>query len=207
MRFLFIAGIAGFVAYSALTGKAPSFGGFTGGGGYVVYSTPVSIDTPPKQSKTNQEEFNFKGYTLKPLANFDITARVLSRKYYSSGKEAELSPVDLALGWGPMSQDSVINGINISQRGRWYFWETMSFPITREEIQTNSANMHIIHANETVAKKLQQVKRGHVIKIKGYLVECRQDHWKWRSSMSRKDTGNGACEIVYVEDFRIKKVN
>lgn len=207
MKFVLIAGLVGYAAYTILTGQTPSFGGFTGGGGFVVYSTPVSLDTSPKQSRTSKDQFEFKGYNIKPLAEFDIIARVLSRKYYSSDKEAELSPVDLALGWGPMSRDTVIKDIDISQRGRWYFWETMNFPIPRQEIETNSANMHIIPANKTVEEKLQHVKRGHVIKIKGYLVECRQDHWKWRSSTSRKDTGNGACEIIYVEDFRIKKVN
>ena len=62
-------------------------------------------------------------------------------------------------------------------------------------------------ANKTVADKLSLLKRGHVIKISGYLVECRQDHWIWRSSTSRNDTGNGACEIIYVEDLKIKKAN
>ena len=45
---------------------------------------------------------------------------------------------------------------------------------------------------------------GSIIAIKGKLV--RADHtsgWKWISSLSRKDTGKGACEIVWVEKFKI----
>ena len=204
MKLVFMASLFGYLAYSALTGNSP-VAVFSGGSGYVVYSTPVSIKTAPKQSMTFMGEFEFKGYTLKPLAEFDIIARVLSRKYYSSDKEADLCPVDLALGWGPMSQDSVIRKIDISQQGRWYFWETSSFPVPRREIETNSANMHIIPANKQVEEKLKHIKNGHIIKITGFLVECRQDHWKWRSSTSRNDTGNGACEIIYAEDIKIKK--
>ena len=207
MKFVFISCLAGYIAYIVLTGQSPSVKTFTGGGGFVIYPTPVSLDTDPKQTNTSSPEFMFKDYNIEPLANFEIIARVLSRKYYSGDKQAELSPIDLALGWGPMSRDSVINQIDISQRGRWYFWETMNFPVSREEIERNSANMHIIPANEYIEAKLKEVKRGHIIKIEGYLVECRQDHWKWRSSTSRKDTGNGACEIIYVEDLKIKKVN
>jgi hypothetical protein len=28
--------------------------------------------------------------------------------------------------------------------------------------------------------------------------------WHWRTSLSRKDTGGGSCEIVYLEDFEIE---
>ena len=40
--------------------------------------------------------------------------------------------------------------------------------------------------------------------MNGYLVDV--DHesgWRWRTSMSRTDTGAGACEIVYVESVRL----
>ena len=38
-----------------------------------------------------------------------------------------------------------------------------------------------------------------------YLVDV--DHgsgWHWRSSMSRNDTGDGACELVYVESMSVE---
>ena len=41
-------------------------------------------------------------YTITPLARYTITAVVLSRERYHNDREADLSPVDLALGWGPM---------------------------------------------------------------------------------------------------------
>ena len=47
-----------------------------------------------------------------------------------------------------------------------------------------------------------QLREGDVIVLQGYLVDV--DHesgWMWRTSMSRTDTGAGACEIVYVESI------
>ena len=156
--------------------------------------------------KTEQfKPFKFKGYEIRPRADFTLKARILSYKYYSSDKEAELSPVDLALGWGPMSQSKVLEKIDISQRNRWYFWSTENFPITRNEIELNSANMHIIPGNEDISKMLENVKRGQIIELKGHLVECIQDGWRWKSSLTRNDTGGGACEVIFVEALQISE--
>jgi hypothetical protein len=36
--------------------------------------------------------------------------------------------------------------------------------------------------------------------VRGYLVEARgADGWRWRSSLTREDTGAGACELIWVE--------
>ena len=41
---------------------------------------------------------------------------------------------------------------------------------------------------------------GDVVTLEGDLIEAdKPGGWKWRSSMTRDDTGNGACELVYVE--------
>ena len=58
--------------------------------------------------------------TLQPLAGFSVEARVLSRENYRLGREAELSPTDLALGWQRMREDPVLAQLKISQSSRWY---------------------------------------------------------------------------------------
>ena len=45
---------------------------------------------------------------LVPLAGFSLDGRVLSRKDYRSGREADWSPTDLALGWDGMARDEVL---------------------------------------------------------------------------------------------------
>ena len=55
-----------------------------------------------------------------PVAGFSIDARVLSREEYAVGREADLSPLDLALGWGPMRRDDVLSQLKISQGARFY---------------------------------------------------------------------------------------
>lgn len=138
--------------------------------------------------------------TLTTRAHFDITARVLSRRDYSGGADARLVPIDLALGWGRMSDSDVLAKIDISQSGRFYQWHVKEFPIPRREIETSSANMHMIPASEDVRRKLDQVRQGELVHITGFLVDARRPGgWRWNTSLTRNDTGAGACELIYVE--------
>ena len=77
-------------------------------------------------------------------------------------------------------------------------------PIPKLEIISSSSNMHIIPANERVRSMLKEVRKHDVVRLKGYLVHCvGKDGWKWTSSLSRNDSGNGACELIYTESVEI----
>jgi hypothetical protein len=140
--------------------------------------------------------------TLMTRARFELTARVLSREDYRFDAGAKLAPVDLALGWGRMSDSSVLASIEISQGNRFYHWHVEHFPIPRREIETSSANMHMIPADNTVRSELDRLRPGEVVHLEGFLVDAsRPGGWLWRTSMTRDDTGDGACELVYVESI------
>jgi hypothetical protein len=168
-------------------------------------SKGVVASLQPIQQSTSQSNFERNGYTITPLESFELEARVLSSEHYSFGREADLSPVDLALGWGRMSDESILKDIKITQSGRFYYWHVNDFPIPREEIETHSANMHMIPANSQIEKLLKSVRVGQIVTFKGQLVEVKaQDGWHWKSSLTRNDTGAGACELVFVESFTFK---
>ncbi len=151
-------------------------------------------------------EFQHGDYHVTALAGFRLHAKVLSREDYSLDEESKLVPVDLALGWQNMSDERILQGIDISQSGRFYWWRTQTFPIPREEIETESANMHLIPADEAVEKAIKRVEPGTIIALDGYLVNVdRPDGWRWESSLSREDTGKGACELVWVKAFQVVK--
>jgi hypothetical protein len=166
---------------------------------------PVAPDQP-SQEATDKEMFRFKEYRIYPLAEYHIRARVLSKKKYYLGREADLSPVDLALGWGRMSDEKVLESIKIKQSGRFYFWSTKRFPIPRKEIERNSANTHIIPADEVIEDELGNIREGHIVDIQGYLVRVNaEDGWRWKSSVTRNDTGAGACEVLFAEYLEVQE--
>jgi len=167
----------------------------------------VLVATAPVQEAVASSHQPFRygdDFTLTPLARFDVQGRVLGRENYYLDTESALAPVDLALGWQRMSDTAVLEHIDIHQRNRFYYWRVEQFPIPRQEIETQSANMHIIPANPSVARRLDKVRQGQVVRARGYLVEARRDDgWHWRSSLTREDTGGGACELIFVERLEI----
>ena len=170
----------------------------------IKYSTDLSINDAPIQKAVNnaKKSFPFDQYRITPLASFQSVARVLGTKHYTSDREAALSPVDLALGWGPMAKKNVLDALSISQSGRWYRWRTDNFPIPRRAIETNSANMHFIPGNTIIEKKLKSIREGDTVKFLGYLVHIEgKDGWQWTSSLTRNDKGNHSCEVVLLEDI------
>ncbi|GAA4360232.1 hypothetical protein [Kangiella marina] len=171
----------------------------------VVLGDGVFAPQAPEQVMIEQPiEFNYKGFKVKPLAEFSITAKVILREDYRFDDGAAISPTDLALGWGRMSDEAVLQHINFSQSGRWYRYRYQTAPIPQKEIETHSANMHMIPAQSWIKDDLDAVKPGQIVTIKGQLVEVHGENgWKWRSSLKRDDTGGGACELVYVESIKI----
>ncbi|HZV61829.1 MAG TPA: hypothetical protein VFF75_05385 [Methylophilaceae bacterium] len=167
---------------------------------------PIILDDPiQKNLDAPVAPIEKNGYLIVPLAEFQAQARVLSARHYEKDREAALVPVDLALGWKRMSQDEVLSRINIRQDGRFYFWKTNAFPIPRAEIETQSTNMHLIPADGIIEESLKSVQPGEIVVFNGYLVEVQgRDNWRWRSSLTRKDTGDGACELVYVTSFEVR---
>ncbi len=84
-------------------------------------------------------------WTLTPRATYQITARILGVERYHVDFLAPLVPEDLALGWGPMSDNRILNGMDISQANRFYFWRaTPGTPVSKEVIISHSANTHVI---------------------------------------------------------------
>ncbi len=142
-------------------------------------------------------------FTLRPRAEFSATVRILRREDYSLGELASLVPTDFAVGWGPMSDSSVLAHIEIGQANRFYFWRTEEWPVSRAEIETHSANWHVIPASKTVGRALDNLRAGSVVELRGQLVDIEAREGGMRTSLTRGDTGAGACEILLASSVHI----
>jgi hypothetical protein len=171
----------------------------------ITYPPGVLIASEPEQTATADEPITNGDFNLKPLAHFEINARVLHRKVYRWDHEAALVPVDLALGWGPMSDQRVLDQVTITQSMRFYWFEyKMPPPIAKEEIISHSTNVHVIPATEEIASRCESLRTGTLVHLSGDLVEASGPGIpSWRSSLSRTDTGNGACELMWVKELSI----
>ena len=165
---------------------------------------PIAPNAPIQKLLHHAARFSHNGYSIKPLADFDIEARVLHVKSYNDDRESQLSPIDFAVGWGPMSDQKVLDHIHIDQGNRFLYWHTNHMPVPRPQIEHNTANLHLIPSDANIARQLKQVTPGQVVQLKGYLVRVdARDGWRWVSSLTRTDVGKGACELLWVQHVSV----
>jgi len=146
-------------------------------------------------------------WRLTPRAHYDITARILSREDYHFDPISDLIPEDLALGWGPMSDNRVLGAFEITQGARFYSWmpKQPELPIPRQVVIEHSANTHVIPANLAARRQLERLRVGQVVHLTGFLVDgVRDDGAYIHTSLTRSDSGPGACEVVLVEQADVE---
>ena len=184
--------------------------------GYAFFHAPskeisyVNSDFPVEPVQTrylnddfiaiNQKELDLKIY---PKAKYQIYAMVMSKHKYSFGWQSRISPYDFALAWDKLMLLEYQKGISYSQSGRWYYYNYKAeYPLQNSYIMSHSSNHHIIPCNDNLKKAADRIKKGDKIYLEGYLVSIKgklkgRDVW-WNSSLSRNDSGDGACELLYL---------
>jgi hypothetical protein len=175
---------------------------FTAPQGVLAQQAPIqqNLDTP--------QHFDARGLTFEKRAKYDLTVRLLRKERYRLDGGASIAPYDLAVGWGPMSDTRVLDQLDITQMGRFFYWrmrDSTTFPLAVRDLIVSAAQIHAIPANDDVEAQLARIRRGQVITLHGYLVDVRGPRgFTWSTSLSRDDTGDGACEIMWIESIEVQ---
>lgn len=217
----FILLIGGLLSYLIVAKKLPSFTNLSGLNQNTNSTTedenskvqPIDLSLDPVQEDLMEADMitlqGSKGEIyLSPMAKYSISAKVMSATNYSSDWQSEFEPTDLALAWDQLTDPELGKGVTYSQSGRWYYYHyDETFKGDGYYIGDHSSNNHIIPANDNIKKAVQNIQVGQNVKIDGYLVNVRYvvagGEYTQTSSMSRADTGDGACEIIYVKKIQI----
>lgn len=183
--------------------------------------TESSVDYFPIEATKDPIQENIEGETpiikqiaglktlLIPKANYKIAGRVVSKRHYYMDWLSKLSPVDLAMAWGPLSTDKYDEHLSYYHSDRYYNYKyTGAFDGDPSIIATHSANEHLIPANSHIAKVLKSIKVNEVIELQGQLVNVdwldeNHEAKNLTTSLTRDDVGAGACEIIYVTRVKI----
>jgi hypothetical protein len=115
-------------------------------------------------------------------------------------------PLDLALGWAKMGTPEVQNDFFISQSQNHYYWTALTKNYTFDEASQESANVHCVPSNDLLKSQLCHLHTGQIVKLEGYLIQIKGGNLQGplTSSLTRTDTGDGACEILWVEALQTK---
>ena len=175
----------------------------------------------PLQEPTREEAFltqvSGEKYLITPKFDYQLDGVVVS--YNNSGDFSDyfhrywndyLNLRDLCVIWG----DNVETGVYLDMdfhNDSWTCWirwpsREVGEIFNKEQISNN----HLLIDNPAIEKKLMHAEPGDHIRFKGVLAEYRNPRTGFHrgTSITRTDTGNGACETIYVTDFEIvRKAN
>jgi hypothetical protein len=178
-----------------------------------VESDEIDTSQDPIQASYKSDEPIIKEikdghFTMTPVAEYKISGMVVGKETYSFGWDGEISPVDLAIVWGKLAESEYDRYITYSQSNRWYFYQYKpGSPIDNSFVISHSANNHIIPANENIHEAVKVIGKKDIVVLEGFLVNIKGTYQgqpvTWNTSLSRKDTGNGSCELFYVSKVRI----
>lgn len=166
------------------------------------------IQTSYRSDEPIMREIKDGHFTITPVAKYKISGVVVSKETYSSEWEGKISPVDLAIVWGKLAEPESDRYITYSQGNRWYFYQYKAgSPFDNAYIISHSGNHHIIPANENIHGAVKTIGEKDTVVLEGFLVNLKGTYKRqtvtWNTSLSRKDTGHGSCELFYVSKVRI----
>lgn len=172
------------------------------------------LEEPPRQVPTDRNPFtvnaNGNRYNVKPLYDYDFTGLVVSFNQFEPGFGLHerwndyINVADVCIVWGDNAKELDLNkfefwngqftcNLSTSDREAW------------ERFNPNAlANNHLLTEKPRLRAVLDDLQVGDQIRVRGWLSEYGQPDGPTRgTSTTRTDTGNGACETIYLEDVRI----
>jgi len=165
----------------------------------------LSVTGEPMQVMLDQAEpivLETSDYTwvMTPRAEFSIAARVIGSQHYWDIQKS-LAPLDLALGWGDISNPEVDEWIQWSQSGRYVHRRVQDgSPYPLDYVNLHSANIHIIPSTDSLDSAIKRLDENDMVLLEGLLVDVTEASVGYvLTSLTRTDRGAGACEILYVQ--------
>ncbi len=178
-----------------------------------AFVEPINISSDPIQTTDSETilpplTYGNAKFFFTVKAKYKISGVLVSKKRYTNTHWSRLSPYDYAICWGDVP--GMFPYVKFSQYGRFcHYRYKQSAPVAVEYLAQHMSNNHMIPSNLNIRRALKVAKKKELVEIEGYLV-CiianveKHGTTNWNTSTIRTDTGNGACEILYITKLRIK---
>jgi len=166
------------------------------------------VKKPPFDTRVNGVD-----YRVQPRYRYELNAVVVSLHhsdtwwdYAHKAWSDHVNILDLCVAWGDSVRSGAYRDVSFGNNQWECHWSYSSGRARQHFRNEEVANNHIVTDDPAVAKALRSIRIGDQIRLRGYLV----DYMGWKegrqtvqrvSSESRTDTGNGACEVLYVDGF------
>lgn len=173
-----------------------------------------ALDAPPKQGPTREPPFrvdsNGVSYAIRPLHAYELYGRVVSMRHHDGDYMVHrlwndhLNVADLCVIWGRNAAELDLQQFRFRNGEFTCFVETDSRAAWQTFAMDGLANNHLLADQPHIREAIRSARIGDQIHLTGWLAEyANADGFHRGSSTSRDDTGNGACETIYVRSFRV----
>jgi len=179
--------------------------------GNIEYVSEIANE--PEQTATREKPFyatvNDVQYLIEPEYAYDLTGMIVSYRHHEGNSRMHrqandhLNIADVCVVWGDNTKSQLQkldfwNGIftcNVFTRDM-QAWESFDM--------NQLSNNHLISDDDFIRRQTRKIQIGDQIRVRGYLASYSNPGGGRRgTSTTRTDTGDGACETVFVESFRI----
>jgi hypothetical protein len=179
-----------------------------------------SLQQEPEQTQVREPPrtttVNGVTYSIRPLYRYELHGLVVSRHdsdswidYIHREWNDHINVVDLCVIWGKNAASGAYRGQSFSSGQFVCYWQAPTREAFAAFDPAAISNNHLLTDDPAIAKKLRAVRVGDQIRFRGYLAEYSHRHngqpFHRGTSIVRTDTGNGACETVYVQDIEITR--
>ena len=166
------------------------------------------IDEPAFTTEVNRVE-----YEIQPLYKYELYGLVVSYELHDGNYSLHkrwndhLNIADYCVVWKESAATPFIT--------QFKFWNgqfTCNFSTKDQQAwesfnPTQLSNNHLISDQKNIRNKLRKINIGDQIRIEGWLATYKNlnSGSERGTSITREDTGNGACETIYVNEVAILK--
>lgn len=173
-------------------------------------SEPVQTPTRAAPFETTVDGVT---YTVKPVADYEIWGLVVSNHDSSTwwdwihkASNDHLNVVDLCVVFAENVTSGGYVGLDYSSGQFVCYVQTRSTELFQRFSMRALSNNHLLADRRSIVAKLRDVRIGDQVHIRGWLSEYAHNHgfaFTRGTSLTRDDSGNGACETIYVEEVEV----
>ncbi|MFC1896230.1 hypothetical protein ACFL0Q_06165 [Thermodesulfobacteriota bacterium] len=151
-------------------------------------------------------------YLIVPLYSYELYGMIVS--YHHSGSWWDMyhhqlwgdyvNVKDICVIWGPNILTEVYRQMKFSSDTWTCFASTETQEAWYQFYPTCLSNNHLLSSDRRLNKEIMRARKGDQVYLRGYLAEySHAGGFQRGTSTSRTDTGNGACETIWLEEFKI----
>ncbi len=151
-----------------------------------------------------------KDYFIQPLYDYGIYGMVVSYRLHNGETGPHLrwgdylNVADYCVVWSESAFEKNLNEVEFWNQEWTFYWQTSNMNSLSSFDSVKLSNNHLITGDSYIRDSIKKINIGDQIKIKGWLSSYRSSERYIRgTSINRTDTGNGACETIYVNDIEI----